>query len=56
MAEEKGKKYFVPGGAVPEGKDGNLVWCEEHPKAGLVCGIGISKCRVQIEKYKRKIS
>lgn len=34
MAENK--KYFVPDGQVPEGKDGNLVWCEEHPKGGSV--------------------
>jgi hypothetical protein len=26
----------VPGGSVPGGKDGNLIWREEDPKAGLV--------------------
>ncbi len=30
------KLYFVPGGNVPGGKDGNLIWREEDPKAGLV--------------------
>lgn len=36
MAGEKKEMYFVTGGPVPEGKDGNLIWCEEHPKGGLV--------------------
>ena len=35
MAEKK-QKHFTPDGPVPEGKDGNLVWCEDHPKGGLV--------------------
>ncbi len=30
------KLYFVLGGNVPDGKEGNLVWREEDPKAGLV--------------------
>ena len=36
MAGEKKEKYFVEGGQVPEGKDGNLVWSDEHPKGGIV--------------------
>lgn len=36
MSLQKGKKYFVPGGKLPEGKDGTLVWSENDPRAGWV--------------------
>jgi len=35
MAEKK-RKYFVSGGSVPQGKEGNLVWSEEHAKGGAM--------------------
>jgi hypothetical protein len=32
----KVKNFFIPSDKVPEGKDGNLIWCEEDPKGGLI--------------------
>lgn len=29
------KKVFLPSDNVPEGKEGNLIWCEEDSKGGL---------------------
>ncbi|MBC7338251.1 MAG: hypothetical protein H5U04_00050 [Firmicutes bacterium] len=36
MALKKGKKYFVPGGKVPDRKDGTLIWSEKDPRADWI--------------------
>lgn len=29
------KKFFLPSGKVPEGKEGNFIWCEKDSNGGL---------------------
>ena len=48
------EKYFTKGGKIPKGTDGNLIWCEEDPKAGNVwLSKPLSKDRVPSDVVKK---